>query len=138
MKNITGNLENIGIKIGGMRHISASEALGLLEEGAIILDVRPEYELGKLFDVNQIIYCPYPEIHEKLSQLPRDMLLIVADAVGLRSKEVAGLLISEGFNNITHLAGGIVDWERDGHPVTQDRSRILNGPCMCQLKPRNK
>jgi rhodanese-related sulfurtransferase len=127
---------NIGLN--ELLHVSAREAMQLLNTGAILIDVRPEYELGRLFDVERVIYCPYKEILDQLSELPRDELLIVSDAVGLRSKEIATMLLGMGFQNIAHLAGGIVDWERDGFPVTKDKTRILSGPCMCQLKPRSK
>lgn len=130
--------EKLGFKIQGLWHISAREASELVEKGAIILDVRPAYELGKLFDVKRIIYCPYMDIPDQHTEFPGDELLIVSDAVGLRSKEIAMMMLGMGFQNIAHLAGGIVDWERDGFPVTKDKTRILSGPCMCQLKPRSK
>ena len=34
------------------------------------------------------------------------------------------------------MAGGIVDWERDGLPVKTNIEERLSGSCMCQLKPR--
>ena len=118
--------------------ISACEATQFIREGAILVDVRPEYELGRLFDVEQAIYCSYKEIEDHLTELPKDKPLIIADAVGLRSKEVCQLLLENGFGKIYNLAGGIVDWERMGYPVSTDKSRILTGSCMCQLRVRNK
>ena len=64
------------------------EAMQLLNAGAFLVDVRPEYELGRLFDVERVIYLPYKEIADQLSELPKDKALIIADAVGLRSNEV--------------------------------------------------
>lgn len=119
-------------------HISGREAQPILENGGIILDVRPSYELIRLFDVNAVLYCPYNEIADRYEELQKDKILITADAVGIRSKEVAEFLVQKGYKNIYHLAGGIVDWERLGCPVTTDKSRILSGSCMCQLKVRNK
>ena len=69
-------------------HLSAKEAMEFLQQGSLLVDVRPEYELGRLFDVDQIIYCSYKEIGDHLTELPKDKPLIIADAVGLRSKEV--------------------------------------------------
>jgi hypothetical protein len=34
------------------------------------------------------------------------------------------------------MAGGIVDWERDGLPLKTNIEERLSGSCMCQLKPR--
>ena len=128
----------LGFIINGIRHITSAEALNLIANGAVILDVRPEYELGRLFDVDQVIYCSYKEIGDHLTELPKDKPLIIADAVGLRSNEVCRVLVENGFAEIYNLAGGIVDWERAGFPVTTDKSRILTGSCMCQLKIRSK
>ena len=69
--------------------------------------------------------------------LPTDKPLIIADAVGLRSREVSKFLAENGFTKIYNLAGGIVDWDRAGFPVTTDKTRMLTGSCMCQLKNRN-
>lgn len=128
--------EQYGFEINGMRHISGRECIEICREEGILVDVRPEYELNSLFDVNRILYCPYEEIREHLNDLPHDVFLVIADAVGLRSKETAIFLKNNGFNNILHLAGGIVEWERDGLPVNIDKSRRLSGSCLCQLKRR--
>lgn len=120
-----------------LSHLSAREAIAVINEGAILLDVRPEYELGRLFDIDQIIFCPYDEIVDQLNELPTDVPLIVADAVGIQSKKIALLLMDNGFPAVYNLAGGIVDWEREGFHVTTNRDRIMTGSCMCQLRVRN-
>jgi rhodanese-related sulfurtransferase len=120
-----------------LHHILGKDYLNM-PENAVILDVRPFYELGRLFDRDNIIYCPYNEIEENMELIPNNREVVVADSVGLRSKEVAALLLQNGFTNIHNLAGGIVDWERAGLPINTDKSRILSGSCMCQLKVRNK
>jgi len=132
------DIEKYGFVINGLRHITGLECLEILREEGIILDVRPEYELSQLFDVQRILYCPYDEINEHYQDLPQDGIIIIADAVGLRSKEVAEFLRSKGFARVLHLSGGIVDWVRDGLPVTLDKTIRLSGSCMCQLKPREK
>ncbi|MDP2724476.1 MAG: rhodanese-like domain-containing protein [Bacteroidales bacterium] len=128
---------NSSLEAADLHHISGKDYLSM-PENTVILDVRPLYELGKLFDSDHVIYCPYDEIEANLELIPKDRDVVVADCVGLRSKEVAALLQKKGFNNIHNLAGGIVDWERDGLPINTDQSRILTGSCMCQLKVRNK
>ncbi len=130
-------LVNSNPEAAGLHHISGKDYLSM-PENTVILDVRPLYELGKLFGTDHVIYCPYDEIEANLELIPNDRDVVIADSVGLRSKEVAALLHKKGFNNIHNLAGGIVDWERDGLPVNTDKSRILTGSCMCQLKVRNK
>jgi len=43
---------------------------------------------------------------------------------------------AHGYENVADMAGGIVDWERDGLPLTTEINSRLSGSCMCQLKPR--
>jgi rhodanese-related sulfurtransferase len=133
---MTLQIENFGFVINGLRHVSGKECSDILDDGGYILDVRPDFELTKLLHVERIFYFPYDEIRDNYKELPRDTWLILADAVGLRSKEIAIFLKEQGFAKILHLAGGVVEWERDGLPVTLDKSRRLSGSCMCQLKRR--
>lgn len=130
-------IDDFGFTINGLHHISGKDFLAQPEKKVILLDVRPFYELGRLFDVDNILYCPYKEIDNQIDQIPTDREVVIADAVGLRSKEVAVKLLNKGLKNIHNLAGGIVDWEKEGLPVTTDKSRIMTGSCMCQLKVRS-
>jgi rhodanese-related sulfurtransferase len=130
-------IEKYGFVINGLRHVSGKESLAIIKEEGYILDVRPDYELTRLFQVEKVLYCSYEDIKDHYRELPKDEPLIIADATGLRSKEVAILLKEKGYDNILHLAGGIVEWERDGLPVTLDKSLLLTGSCMCQLKRRD-
>lgn len=75
---------------------------------------------------------------ETYLQLPKNKTLIFADAVGLRSREAVWFLKEKGIKNIANMAGGLVEWERDGLPLKVDKSEILTGSCMCTLRKRNK
>ena len=86
MKNV---IEDLGFRIDDLQHISGRDFISIPVKEAILLDVRPDYELSRLFDVDNIIYCQYREIELRHKELPRDVYLVVADAVGLRSKEIA-------------------------------------------------
>ncbi|MGE4290167.1 MAG: rhodanese-like domain-containing protein [Salinivirgaceae bacterium] len=125
-------------KIKGLNHITGSELLKLPAENIIFIDVRPEYMRSKLFDVPNLLNYPYTEIENWFNNIPPDSTLVIADAVGIRSKEVAIKLLKAGFNNVYNLVGGIVEWERNHLPIINDKSKVLSGSCMCQLKVRNK
>ncbi|MCX6256386.1 MAG: rhodanese-like domain-containing protein [Bacteroidia bacterium] len=129
--------ENYGISSGGMLHVSPAEALQLCARGVVLLDVREEFLTAfKRFNVEHIIYMPMSLLEKNLSILPFDINLIVADSVGLNSREAIKLLIEKGFSHLANLAGGLVEWERDGLPIELDKKERLSGSCMCQLKPR--
>jgi rhodanese-related sulfurtransferase len=125
-----------GMIINGMRHLSPKESLEEIREGAILVDLRNEDLVGmKAFDVENTIHCRYYEFEKHFQDLPTDKDLILADSVGLRSKECVQVLLDHGYTQVANLAGGIMDWERDGLPIIRNRGKELNGPCLCMLKP---
>jgi rhodanese-related sulfurtransferase len=129
--------KNYGFESSGILNISPLEAFELCDKGALIVDVREEYLNNfKNFDVPEILYIPLSKLMEQLSELPQDKYLIFADSVGLRSKEEVVLLKNIGLTNIANMAGGIVDWERDGLTLKANIEQRLSGSCVCQLKPR--
>lgn len=131
--------DNYGFVSSGIFNVSPREAFDLCGKGAVIVDVREEYLNNfKNIDVPEILFFPLSQLVQQISQLPQDKYLIFADSVGLRSKEAVVLLKNMGFINIANMAGGIVDWERDGLPLRINVEERLSGSCMCQLKPREK
>lgn len=133
------DFENTGFKIGNIRHFSPAEAYDAAKRGAVTVDVRQDYESDfKAFDVENIIYVDHTEIERRYQELPKDEYLIIADSVGLHSKEVVEFLLSKGYTRLANLNGGIRDWERDGLPMIIDVSERLTGSCACMLKPREK
>jgi len=123
----------------GVLHVSPRETVELCERGAVLIDVREDYmNRFKIFDVEELIFCPLSILEDKYKELPYHKPLIFADAAGLRSKEAVLLLKSKGKKNIANMAGGIVEWERDNYPLIIDKSERLTGSCMCMLRPRDK
>lgn len=110
-----------------------------INNGAVVVDVREDYLTGyKQFDVPDVFYYPLSVFKERLNEIRKDVPLIIADSAGLMSHDAMLILKENGFDNIANLAGGIVEWERDGLPLRTDLMEQLDGSCMCQLKPRNK
>ena len=128
-----------GISSGGILNVSPKETVELCKKGAALIDVREDYmNCFKMFDVDELIFCPVSVLREKYKELPKDKPMIFADAVGIRSKESVFLLKELGVINIANMAGGIVEWERDGHSLVIDKTERLTGSCMCMLRPRDK
>jgi len=121
----------------GVLNLTPKESYEMCEEGAIIVDVRESYINNfKMFHVSEVLYLPFSELSKSYQELPADRPLIFADAVGLKSQESVLFMNNHGYENAANMAGGIVDWEKDGLPLTTDTSARLSGSCMCQLKPR--
>jgi sulfur dioxygenase len=129
--------DNYGFVSSGILNVSPREALELCKKSAIIIDVREEYLNNfKNFDVPEVFFLPVSRLLQEYSILPLDKYLILADTVGLRSKESVIFLKEKGYQKIANMAGGIVDWEHDGLPLKTNVEERLSGSCMCQLKPR--
>jgi len=128
-----------GFLINGMLHISPREAYELCQKGAILFDLRLELLFrNKRFDVPECLHCVYDEIADYYHHLPTNRPLIVADAVGIHSKEVVVFLKEKGFSQLANLIGGICDWERDRLPLIIDPDETMTGGCMCQLRTWGK
>ncbi len=127
------------LHINGIAYVCPVEVPDLLNKGARLVDIREDFEVFlKSFLVEDIIYLPFGKLKEDQSSIPSDIPLIIADSVGLWSKEAVFFLKSQGYENIASLAGGIADWERDGLPLKNDKGQQLNGPCLCMVKPQKK
>lgn len=132
MKN---KFDGQGLCIKGMIHLSPKEAYTEARNGALILDIREEYDTDyKKFDVPEVLYCPYRQFEEFADRIPKDRALIVAASTGLRSKEIVEKLAGLGYCDIANLNGGMVDWERDGLPLMVDKNAELHGQCVCRLR----
>lgn len=121
----------------GPASLSPRQALDYVEQGATILDIRPDFETNyRVFGVPKVYFLAYREYREQSGTLPRDEPLIVADNVGTKSPEVARFLLEQGFPEVAWLAGGMVAWAQEGLPLERDAGYELSGGCACKLRPK--
>ena len=106
-----------------VREVSTSEALQMMEQGAIFVDVREVDEVaGIAYPVAGAVNIPQSSLSERHSEVPRSGKVIVACASGYRSGEAVQQLSAQGYDNLYSLKGGIVQWQRDGQPVVRSTS----------------
>ncbi len=123
----------------GIHNLSAREAAEWCAGGAVLLDIREEYiSQFKRFGVPGAVQIPLSRLEAQSDRIPKDNWIIIADSSGLHSKEACLRLKAKGFAQISNLAGGLVEWERDGMPLVVDKSEKLSGSCACQLRARDK
>jgi len=134
MENCFINKGNI---INGVINLSPREAVEECKNGAIIIDMRRDYEISyKQFDVENTLFARYDFLKEHFDELPKDKPLIIADHAGIHSKEIVLFLMDKGFDNVANLAGGIFEWDKDNMPLKIDNDSRLNGQCLCVLRPK--
>lgn len=123
--------------VGNHIEYTPREAWERCQAGSVILDIRPEVLcFYKGFDVPMVLFCPWKELPDQIGKLPPDQEIIVADSSGIQGREAMDLLLDSGFQKVAGLAGGMVEWERDGLPIVTDNKSRLSGSCMCQLRFR--
>jgi rhodanese-related sulfurtransferase len=126
------------ITADGIHNLTPREAAEWCMKGAVILDIR-QYYIGqyKKFGVPNTAQIPLSQLKDEFEVLSKDTWIIVADSSGLHSKEACLFLEQNGFTQVSNLAGGFVEWERDGMPISVNTSERLTGSCACQLRARD-
>jgi phage shock protein E len=81
----------------------------------LLLDVRTPEEFAD-GHIAGAVNIPLAELGNQLSQVPRDIPVIVYCRSGNRSAQAATLLRDSGYTNVLDM-GGIVAWVDAGYPV---------------------
>ncbi len=119
--------------------LTPREAYKAINEGALYVDLRQkDFSDYKIPDIPDIFFLPLEYLEKEWDKLPADRHLILSDSSGLKSRKALDSLREKGLMHISHMAGGFVEWERDGLPVRQDLNERLTGACACQLRPRDR
>ena len=95
--------------------VTAAEAVQLVAEGALVVDVRREFEWSRVH-IPDAAHVPLESLAERCLELPEDRLLIAFCTGGLRSAGAANLLVENGFNAV-NMSGGLVHWRAAGGPL---------------------
>ena len=89
-----------------------------LPADVVKIDVRTpaEYELGT---IPGFVNIPVDELRGRLAELPKDRLIVVTCAIGLRGYLAYRILKQHGFTNVKNLSGGYKTWSAATMPVGQ-------------------
>jgi rhodanese-related sulfurtransferase len=103
---------------GAVASVSAQELKRKMDarESLTLVDVRESWE----YDIAQIAgskLIPLGELGERLTEVPREGMIVVQCHSGVRSEQGARLLQEAGFANVYNLEGGIEAWSRDVDPT---------------------
>ena len=96
-----------------------------LEENASrvqIIDVRePDEYDGPLGCIRGSRLIPLGRLPETAAELGRDRPIVTVCRSGARSAQASVLLQKAGFSDVANLAGGMLRWRAEGHPVEGGR-----------------
>jgi len=105
----------------GMWELSP-EALEEVAGRVQILDVREPSEFdGPLGHIRDAKLIPLGELSRRASELDRNRPVVAVCRSGGRSAQAVTILQKAGFDQAANLAGGMLRWRADGHPVIGGR-----------------
>ncbi len=98
----------------------------------VLLDIRENKMLGyEKFDVPKQFNISIKELYEKWIILPLNKLIVVADSSEISALKSAEFLLEHGFR-VAVLAGGTVEWEREGLSFIKNCYDNRPNSCSCQ------
>jgi len=107
----------------------------LAADMAVLVDVREEWEFAQ-DRIPGAMNLPLSKFD--IRKLPQDdgRRIVLTCAVGRRSAQAAGIMLSTGYEKVTHLRGGMLAWEDadfatvSGEPETEAKTTELFAlPC---------
>lgn len=105
-------------KASGTINIEASDAVRLINNGAVVIDLRGNEAFGRGHIVTARS-IPHDELEAKASSLAQDKtkpIVAVCDN-GVSSTRSVNLLRKQGFESVYGLKGGMNGWSSAGLPV---------------------
>jgi rhodanese-related sulfurtransferase/thiol-disulfide isomerase/thioredoxin len=105
----------------GLRTVLADDAAALLADppdDLVILDVRTpeEHADGHIAD-SQLIDFYEPDFSDRLADLDPTVPYVIYCRSGNRSGQTLTIMRELGFEDVTEVDGGIVQWQAGGHPL---------------------
>jgi rhodanese-related sulfurtransferase len=109
-------------KAGGLVNVEANEAVKLINNDGIVIDIRSSdaYARGHIVNARNI---PSDELDSKLDQLTSlkgRPLIAVCDS-GISSNKAVKTLRNAGFESVYNLKGGMNGWSQSGLPVVSGK-----------------
>jgi len=103
--------------VNEVEELSATELAALLESDPQVqlVDVRETWEV-ELAAIPGAMVLPLGRLPELTDALDPDRPIVTYCHHGIRSAQAAGYLMSRGFDDVRHLAGGIDAWSAEVDP----------------------
>lgn len=99
------------------REISTEDAAAAYEaQEAIFVDVREEDEWAE-GHMPDAVLIPLGDLERRVNELPQEGRIIAVCRSGGRSLAAVDMLTRAGFRDAKSMAGGMVEWSKQGRPV---------------------
>jgi len=108
------------LRTQGATHVSAADAVRLINKGALVIDVRKpeEYQAGHIVNARNV---PVDRVQQGDNAIAKkkDKILLAVCADGATSGRAAGHLRKAGYENAFSLKGGLAGWRADNLPLVK-------------------
>ena len=98
----------------------AADRLSQADDGGgrpLLVDVREKNEL-EVVRAKGVVHVPLSSFGDAVQSLPKDRALLFICATGKRSLVAAEFAQRHGVEEVANVAGGTVEWQKRGLPVT--------------------
>jgi len=106
------------IRSRGFSSILPAEVVQKINNGAKVLDIRAEsaFKQGHIVDS---LHMPADKVTQVVAKISdKTQPLIVACETGMRCNRVAGVLVKDGYSQVSILRGGVQAWINDRLPLS--------------------
>jgi rhodanese-related sulfurtransferase len=107
------------LRAQGTTHVSAADAVRLINKGALVIDVRKpeEFQAGHIVNARNVPVERVQQGDEVAKKKDKILLAVCAD--GSSSGRAAGQLRKAGYENAFSLKGGLAGWRADNLPLVK-------------------
>jgi len=108
----------------GTAAISPARAVALMNQGALVLDVRSreEFDSGHIGEARHVASADLASSADSFKKW-REKNVILYCQSGARSLAAVSALTKQGFTKVFNLAGGIEAWRKDNLPVVKTAAK---------------
>jgi len=108
------------LRTQGATHVSAADAVRLINKGALVIDIRKpdEFESGHIVNARNVPLDRMQKGEENVHKQKSKILLAVCADGSIAGRAVA-YLRKAGFENAFSLKGGIAGWRSDNLPLVK-------------------
>ena len=104
----------------GGQAVGPLDAVRLLNQGALVLDVRSlaEFDAGHVIDARHVPQEQIAQVGETLKRF-KDKVVIACCESGARSSAATRALRQQGFTKVVNLRGGLQAWRAENLPLVK-------------------
>ena len=109
---------------GGGLSVGPTEAVRLMNQGALVLDVRSrdQYDTGHVIDARNVPSADLSQSVETLKKY-REKPVLTCCETGMTASAAARTLREQGFSKVASLRGGLQAWRAENLPLVRSDAK---------------